>query len=166
MPATLLLLLLSGAARAELGGGYLGEAVTHPGALLRWETPLQARGPHQLRVGAELGAYWHPRSHVGTFVDARVGWRRSTGAGYSPQLSLGLGYLHAFVAAEAANFSNTGRPALMPVLDLGVFGWELDLGGPARLGLDLRVFGQYPVNHHRVVHPALVLTFSRAAEAS
>jgi hypothetical protein len=152
------------AAGWEVGGGYFGETIAHPGVVVVADRPVGSSSIAQPVVTFEVGTFWHPRATVGVLADAQVGLQLGADRGYSFRASAGLGYLHSFIAAETVNFANTGRPGLMPLVDVGAFGWTLqpDAARPARVDASLRLFGQYPVNHHLALHPALVVTLTRA----
>jgi len=162
-PLFLALLLLSAPATAgwSVGGGYFGHTAAHPGVITSLTYQPEAR---RLFVAADIGAYWHPRAQLGLFSEVRAGWAYSGERGYRFDASAGLGYLHSLIAAETVNFKNTGYPGLMPLVEVGFLGWDLEdvLDRPMHAGAALRVLGQYPVNTHWVVHPALTLTVTHA----
>lgn len=164
--ASLLLPSTAQASDWSLGGGYIGETLTHPGVMGTIEHHRGSRDAPGLLLLADLGVYWHPRANITPFGDIRVGRRIQVQGRYSIDLSAGFGYMHPFIAAETANFANNGRPAAMPLVELGLFGWQLSSEPDSlRLLAAVRVFGQTPVNGHLVVHPALIVSITRSLEA-
>ncbi len=162
----LLLAVSTPAAASEwaAGGGYLGESIAHPGLVASVERRIHPdAAPHIAIIAADLGVWWHPRAQWAPHADVRAGWRYDRGRGYSAELTVGVGYLHSFIAAETANFRNTGRPHLVVPVDIGLFGWTLgpEAAAPLRLATSVRVVWQYPVNTHAVVHPVLAITLAR-----
>lgn len=146
------------------GGGYLGETLAHPGVVGVLEYRVTGKSKHQLIVATDLGIYWHPRSQLAPHVDVRAGWRYQSRQHYSAEVSLGVGYLRSYTAAETVNFDNTGRSHLLVPLDLGFFGWTIapESDHPIRLASSARLLWMGPVNRHAVVRPALTLTLTRA----
>ncbi len=152
------------AAPWRVGGGYLGEAITHPGAVLSVERPFPIAGRRlEFFAVGDLGSYWHRRAEASLFLDVRGGLRLFSRGRYSADVSAGIGYMHAFIAAETVNFKNVGRPGMMPLFDLGFFGINLAAKGAPelRLASSLRLLWQYPVNNHAALHPVFTLTLTR-----
>jgi len=148
----------------RVGGGYLGEAITHPGLVLVVERPKLVAPRLELFAAADVGAYWHPRAEAPLFIDARGGLRWLSKGRYSADASIGAGWMHAFIASETVNFDNRGRSAALFVVDVGFLGINLARDGAPelRLSSSLRFLVQYPVNNHAVLHPALTLMLTRA----
>jgi hypothetical protein len=147
-----------------IGGGYLGETLTHPGIVGVVEYRITGQSRHQALLAADLGIYWHPRSQVAPHLDVRGGWRYVSKQRYSADLTVGVGYLRSYIAAETVNYSNTGRSQLLIPIDLGFFGWAVapNSAHPMRIASSLRLLNVGPVNRHRVIRPALTLTLTRA----
>ena len=114
-----------------------------------------------------MGTYVHQRHHRGLYLNAGINWRYTFSFGYSPEIGLGLGYLHTwqhggktYTVDDDGDVSKKtvfGRPSLMPIVKLGILGWDLrkktDI--PMRLNVDAIAFGQFPYNNYIMPHFAL-----------
>ena len=113
-----------------------------------------------------IGTYVHQRNHTGLFLSGGLNWRYTFSSGYSPEIGIGLGYLHTwahggpvYVFDDGGNVSvkRTAQPNFMPSVKLGFFGWDLrqKTNIPMRINADIVVFGRYPYNNYMLPHAAL-----------
>lgn len=141
---------------------YFGEMITHPGFSLGYENTF-FRG---FNYTVSIGTYVHQRNHTGLFLNAGINWRHTFPIGYSPEIGIGLGYLHTwphggsvYVVDDNGNVSITrgGRPSFMPTVKLGILGWDLrkNTNIPMRVNTDVVIFGQYPFNNFILPQAAL-----------
>jgi hypothetical protein len=141
---------------------YLGETITHPGLVVGYENSFY-KG---FNVTVSIGTYVHQRNHTGLFLNGGLNWRHTFPIGYSPEIGIGLGYLHTwahggpvYVVDDGGSVStkSTGRGHFMPSVKLGILGWDLrkktDI--PMRVNTDIVIFGQYPFNNYMMPHAAL-----------
>jgi hypothetical protein len=150
---------------------YLGETLTHPGLLAGWEKSAGTRKVKKFSVGT----YLHVRHQAVIFVSGELALRFRFKGNYSPELSAGLGYLHAwphggpiYITDEDEEFRkviNWGRPALMPSISLTPLGLSYPdgTGRIKRFFICLSLFGQFPFNGYLRPHPAITtgITFQR-----
>jgi len=142
---------------------YFGETLVHPGIEISYENTFFKT--FNFTVG--IGAYIHQRNHVGLFVNSGLNWRHTFSIGYSMEFGLGLGYLHTweqggdtYTVDDNGNVSvkpKYGHPHFMPVIKLGLLGWDFrkKTNVPLRLNGDIIIFGQYPFNNFMMPHVAL-----------
>ncbi len=156
MPPAALLLVLSAASAQPVAphtltvsAGWLGEAVTHPGAFVDVEEPLVVCGPHAFVLGARAGGYDHFGHHTGLLALAQTGWRVTAPFGLYGELLGSAGVHERFLAGPVyvetrsggvAVGTDAGRPTFMAGLALGA-GWQLGAGGPWPDRLFVRVDG-------------------------
>ena len=109
---------------------YFGETITHPGIEIGYESTFY-KG---FNFTVSIGTYVHQRNHVGLFINGGLNWRYTFSIGYSPEIGIGLGYLHTwahggptYVVDDTGNVSinKIGRPHFMPLIKLGLIGWDL-----------------------------------------
>jgi len=141
---------------------YFGETITHPGFSLGYENTF-FRG---FNFTVSIGTYVHQRNHTGLFLNSGINWRHTFPIGYSPEIGIGLGYLHTwshggsvYVVDDNDNVSTkrASRPHFMPSLKLGFFGWDLweKTNIPMRINTDVIIFGRYPFNNYILPQAAL-----------
>ena len=141
---------------------YLGETIVHPGIEIGYENTF-FKG---FNYTVSIGAYVHQRNHTGLFLSSGINWRHTYPIGYSPEIGIGLGYLHTwahggntYTVDDNGNVSITrsGRPHFMSSIKLGILGWDLrqKTNIPIRINTDIIVFGQYPFNNYLLPHFAL-----------
>ena len=142
---------------------YFGETITHPGFGIGYENSFY-KG---FNFTASIGTYIHQRNHVGLFINGGLNWRYTFSIGYSPEIGIGLGYLHTwehggptYTVDDKGNVSTKpkfGRPSFMPSVKLGLFDWDLrkKTNIPMRINTDIIAFGQYPFNNFITPHIAL-----------
>jgi len=141
------------------GAGYFGDLVTHPGIYALLKYPFLSRGAHQGFVQIKSFSYYHFQNHVALSLGVEVGYKATGKRGYFFDVSMGVGYLHTFLAGYTINTANTGRPSCMPSMGITVLGWDLaktKLALPLQIHfLRLSAFGQYPFN--RLILPHLAV---------
>ena len=142
---------------------YFGETITHPGIEVGYEYNF-FKG---FNVTAAIGTYVHQRNHAALFLSGDLNWRYTFSFGYSPEIGIGLGYLHTwehggpvYIVDDNNNASikpKYGRPSFMPSAKLGLLGWDLrkKTNIPMRINTDIVYFGQLPFNNYFLSHLAL-----------
>jgi len=142
---------------------YFGETITHPGFEIGYENSFH-KG---FNFTVSIGTYVHQRNHVGLFINGGLNWRHTFPIGYSPEIGIGLGYLHkwehggsTYTVDDNGNVSTKpkyGQPSFMPSIKLGFFGWDLrkKTNIPIRINTDIIAFGQYPFNNYIMPQIAL-----------
>ena len=141
---------------------YFGETIVHPGFEIGYENTF-FKG---FNFTVSIGTYVHQRNHSGLFLSGGINWRHTFPIGYSPEIGIGLGYLHTwahggstYTVDDSGNVSITrsGRPHIMPSVKLGILGWDLrqKTNIPIRINTDIILFGQYPFNNYILPHFAL-----------
>ena len=142
---------------------YFGEMINHPGFEIGYENTFY-KG---FNYTASIGSYIHQRHHAGLFLNAGINWRHTFAFGYSMEFGLGLGYLHTWQAGGKTYTVDSngnvdekfvfGHPSLMPVIKLGLLGWDLrkNTNIPMRINIDAIAFGQLPYNNFFMPHFAL-----------
>lgn len=119
--------------RLSVSLGYLGQTLTHPGALASLQCRLLSVGQaHQLFVRASLGGYVHPRNHVGLLATVEVGTRATAAWGLFGELGVFAGYQHTFLASTVYAIDagrvvtiagDGGSGSFIPGVSLGA-GWD------------------------------------------
>jgi hypothetical protein len=142
---------------------YFGETFSNPGIEIGYENTFY-KG---FNFTASIGTYIHQRNHVGLFLCSGLNWRHTFPIGYSMEFGLALGYLHTwahggkiYTVDNNGNISekpNYGRPHFMPMVKLGLLGWDFRKKAniPLRLNADIVGFGQYPFNTYLLPHIAV-----------
>jgi hypothetical protein len=151
----------------SIGGGYFGETITHPGALVEFEVENRISERASLPFRADLGFYYHPRNHTAVFLDFHYGFRRSFRSGWFVEESIGVGILQTILNGEegvfevddngtVSNASKFNAPDFMPSLTLGL-GYNLTKHSDRRTLVWIRpkLFWQYPQRLLSVHHLAL-----------
>jgi hypothetical protein len=157
--------------RFNLGGGYFGNTVTHPGLVLEFESERIISDKASLPVRVDLGFYVHPRNHSGLFVDVSYGFRRYFKSGFFLEESIGFGILETFVNSDgtfsvdengtATETSSANPPDFMPSITLGL-GYNLtkDSGKSNLIWLRPKLSWQIPEKTSSVYHPAIQVGFT------
>jgi len=143
---------------------YMGETLTHPGAIVGTELTLINNTNNQLFVTINIGAYVHPRNHGSLFASSEIGYRLTFNNGFNIHTMIGIGYFHKFldggiyevIDGETDSIINSGRPKFMPSFVLG-FGWDMSRQTAVPLDIFIRAqaFGEYPVNTLLIPHFAI-----------
>ncbi|MGW8314929.1 MAG: hypothetical protein ACWGNV_04955, partial [Bacteroidales bacterium] len=159
IPGIVLLVLLSTGLRAQthlnLGGGYFGQTLSHPGLVLELELENSFSERASLPVRFDIGTFVHPRNHYGLFFDASFGFRQYFRSGLFVEEGIGAGifqsWLHSdqvYEVDDAGVVSETSRinpPDFMPSLTLGL-GYNLtrDSGKRNLIWLRPKIYWQVP----------------------
>lgn len=142
---------------------YFGETLVHPGIEIGYENNFY----RWFNYTVSLGTYLHQRHHTGMFLNAGINWRYTFPIGYSMEFGTGLGYLHTWQSGGSTYTVDdngkvqkkvaVGHPSLMPVVKLGLLGWDLrkKTDVPLRINVDAIIFGQLPYNRYFMPHFAL-----------
>jgi len=171
--AILVLFIVSAGAqtRLNLGGGYFGHTLTHPGAVMEFELERSFSEQVSLPVRIDLGAYVHPRSHSGLFLDVNAGFRQYFKSGLFVEEGIGAGILQTWLHSDQVyevgddgTVSETSRinpPDFMPSLTLGL-GVNLtrDSGKRNLIWLRPKVYWQVPYKTTSTYNFALQVGFT------
>jgi hypothetical protein len=153
----LLGLTISAAAQVQMniGAGYFGHTLTHPGVVLEAEIAGTNSPGVSLFGRTDLGGYTHPRHDAGIFLDMSFGMRREFKSGLFLEESIGLGVLESFVNSDgvysvddsgAVSAASRRNPLdLMPSISLGI-GYNLTRHSSQSLLIWVRpkIFWQFP----------------------
>ncbi len=145
---------------------YFGETITHPGLSVGTELSLNGNAVHNLFVTANIGSYLHVRNHAALFINTEFGYRITARSGYYFEVLAGAGYMHTWLDGTVYEIgddglvyeiADPGRPAFMPSVTVGLFGWDFSKKnlGNFRTFIRLQAFGQYPYNTVMLPHLAL-----------
>lgn len=114
----------------NLGGGYFGHTLSHPGVVLEAEIVSTMSTNAALLARAGLGIYTHPRHDVGAFLEVDYGIRRQFQSGLFLEETIGLGVLASwlnsdgvYAVADDGTVAAAGRrnPVdLMPSVSVGI----------------------------------------------
>lgn len=139
----------------NIGGGYFGQTVTHPGIVLEAELEKTFSDRASIPIRVDLGFYVHPRNHYGLFLDLNAGFRRYFESGLFLEESIGIGILQPFLHSDGvfqvdesgivSEASRVNPPDLMPSLTLGL-GYNLtkDSGKQNLIWLRPKIYWQMP----------------------
>ncbi len=155
----------------NVGGGYFGHTLTHPGLVLEaeWERMYSEGASLPLYVG--LGAYIHPRNHYGVFLEAGAGFRQYLPSGLFFEERMGLGMLQTFLhsdgvyevddSGQVSEGSRVNSPDFMPSLSLGLgYNFSQGEGRQNLLWLRPKLYFQMPHKTFANYHLALQLGFT------
>jgi len=156
--ALILIGLTSGAlaqTNINIGGGYYGQTITHPGIVLEAELEHMFSENSSIPIRADLGFYVHPRSHYGLFLDLNTGFRRYFNSGLFLEESVGVGILQSFLhsdgvfkvddSGQVSDASSANPVDFMPSLTLGI-GYNLTQGSGKQnlIWLRPKIYWQLP----------------------
>lgn len=129
--------MVRGQTRINIGGGYFGHTLTHPGIVLEAELENMFGENASIPIRADLGFYVHPRNQYGLFFDLNAGFRQYFNSGFFVEESIGAGFLQAFLHSDGVYEVNEegmveeGSVSIamdfMPSLTLGI-GYNLTQG--------------------------------------
>ena len=153
--ALLALAIAAGARpRINVGGGYYGHFVTHPGLTISAERVGIADQRAAAVVRAEVGAFHQPRFQSGIFVNSTIGLRRSFDSGLFLEEAIGIGAIGTAVASEGVYqvadgsvvAGTTRNPLeLMPSIVLGIgYSFARDTDRPVQAWARPTLFWQFP----------------------
>ena len=157
--------------RINLGGGYFGQTLSHPGVVLEFELEHSYSERASLPIRFDLGAYVHPRYHFGLFLDANAGFRQYFRSGLFVEEGIGAGifqsWLHSdqvYEVDDAGSVHETSRinpPDFMPSLTLGL-GYNLTGNSGKRnlIWLRPKIYWQVPHKTTSTYNFALQLGFT------
>ncbi len=121
----------------NIGGGYFGQTITHPGVVLEAELERMFSENASLPIRLDVGYFVHPRNHTGLFADLNAGFRRYYNSGLFLEEGVGIGVLQSFLHSDAVyqvddsgNVSEASRAnpvEIMPSITLGI-GYNLTQG--------------------------------------
>lgn len=167
----MLLSSLNAQSRLNIGGGYFGETITHPGLVFEMEYETNVSPTMSLPFRLDLGFYSHPRNHNGLFIDASYGFRRYFKSGFFLEESIGIGVLGSaintdvFTVDENGNVSEGSKlnaPQFMPSLTVGI-GYNLTKKNENSLNLIWlrpKIYWQFPHKTTASYSPALQIGFT------
>lgn len=172
LTVTLIGICSSGIAQMNknLGGGYFGHTITHPGVVLEFELEKMQSEKMSLPMRFNLGYYHHPRYHDGMFFDFNFGTRRYFENGLFIEQSIGIGVIETimnedvFEVDDNGNVSKASRfnePDFMLSITLGL-GYNLTKKKESFNALWIRpkVFWQVPYKKSAVFHPVVQFGFT------
>ena len=156
----------------NIGLGYFGQTVTHPGIVLEveWEKMYTAEVAIPLRV--DLGFFVHPRNHFGLFLDVNYGFRQYFKSGWFLEESIGVGALVSILNSDGAyevdengNVKESGNFStvdFMPSITLGI-GYNITHknGTVNLLWLRPKVYWQLPHKTTSTFSPVLQIGYTR-----
>jgi hypothetical protein len=155
----------------NVGGGYFGHTVTHPGVVIEIERERMFSENASLPIRLDVGFYVHSRNHTGLFIDLNYGFRRYFKSGLFLEESVGIGILQSFVHSDAvyqvdesgtvSEASRAYSPDFMPSLTLGI-GYNLSKGSGTQnlIWLRPKISWQLPHKTTASFHPAMQLGFT------
>lgn len=156
----------------NVGGGYFGQTLTHPGVVLEFELEHSYSERASLPIRFDLGTFVHPRSHYGLFFDANLGFRYYFKSGWFVEEGIGAGvfqsWLHSdqvYEVDDAGSVTETSRinpPDFMPSLTLGLgFNLTRDSGKRNLIWLRPKVYWQVPHKTTSTYNFALQVGYTR-----
>jgi hypothetical protein len=155
----------------NVGGGYFGHTLTHPGLVVEveWEQMYTEKASLPLFVGA--GAYLHPRNHYGVFLEAGAGLRQYLPSGLFFEERMGLGVLQTFLHSDAVyevdesgqvnEGSRSNQPDFMPSVSLGLgYNFSQGEGKQNLLWIRPKLYFQMPHKTFSNYHLALQVGYT------
>ena len=155
----------------NVGGGYFGHTITHPGVVLEFEIEKRYSEKASLPLRVDLGFYSHPRNHYGLFLDFNFGFRQYFKSGLFLEESIGIGILETILNSDGvyevdqegtvSKASRFNEPDLMPSITFGI-GYNLTKGSEKQnlIWLRPKIFWQYPHKTTSTFNPALQFGFT------
>ncbi|MFC2090365.1 hypothetical protein ACFLT1_06270 [Bacteroidota bacterium] len=155
----------------NIGGGYHGHFLTHPGAVLEIESERVFSEKASLPIRLDVGLYSHPRNHTGLFMDLNFGYRKYLKSGFFFEESVGIGVLQSFLNSddvyevdESGNMSESSRAMpidLLPSITLGL-GYNLSKDGTNRnlIWMRPKIAWQIPHKISSLYHISLQIGFT------
>lgn len=157
--------------RTNIGGGYFGHTLTHPGIVLEFELEKLFSEKASLPLRLDAGFYSHLRNHYGLFIDLSFGFRRYFKSGLFLEESIGIGVLEAIINSDGVyNVDDNGNvteasrfnpPDLMPSITLGI-GYNLtkNSGTMNLVWFRPKIYWQYPHKTSSTFNPAVQVGFT------
>ena len=165
------LISLNAQSRINIGGGYFGQTVTHPGIVIEMEYETNVSSTMSLPLRVDLGFYNHPRNHTGLFIDANYGFRRYYKSGLFLEESIGIGVLGSAINTDVFKVDDNGVVSetsklnplqLMPSITLGI-GFNLTKSNEKSMNLIWirpKISWEYPHKDTASFSPALQIGFT------
>ena len=156
----------------NVGGGYFGHTLTHPGIVMDLELEHMFTKGASLPLYASLGAYVHPRNHYGAFVEVGTGFRQYFSSGLFFEERVGIGMLQTWLNSDAVyhvdesgqvrNASRINQADFMPSVSIGL-GYDLShrKDGKNLIWIRPKLYFQMPYKTMTNYHLALQLGFTR-----
>lgn len=155
----------------NIGAGYFGHTVTHPGVVLEFEIEKMYSEKASLPIRVDLGFYSHPRNHNGLFLDINAGFRQYFKSGFFLEESIGIGVLGSILNSdgvykvndedEILEASRFNKPDLIPSITFGI-GYNLSKQSNKQSLIWLRpkIFWQYPHKTTSTFNPVIQFGFT------
>lgn len=155
----------------NIGVGYFGHTVTHPGVVLEMEWEKMYSDKISIPLRLDLGFYVHPRNHVGLFVDVNYGLRQYFKSGIFLEESIGVGILQSFLHSDdtyqvddsgnVSEASTANPPDFMPSITFGI-GYNLTKNTDQHnlIWLRPKLAWQVPHKTSSTYHPALQIGYT------
>jgi hypothetical protein len=152
--------------RTNLGLGYFGETLTHPGIVAHLEVEKKQSERVATLLGTNLSVYLHRRNHLGILLDGHTGLRRYYKSGFFTEQYLGLGVMLSFYQGDGVfqrdengnirRVSSFANPDIIPSVTLGL-GYNLGHRQQKATLLYLRpkIYWQIPFNNLALPHLGL-----------
>ena len=162
--------------KINVGGGYFGHTLTHPGFVLEAEMEHMFTDGASLPLYAGLGAYIHPRNHYGTFLEVGAGFRQYFRSGLFIEERIGVGMLQTFLHSDAvyevddsgqvSKGSRVNQVDFMPSVSLGL-GYNLSRvsGGQNLIWIRPKLYFQLPYKTLTNYHLALQVGFTHTLKS-
>lgn len=156
----------------NIGAGYFGEMVTHPGVVIETEIENRLASQAGILTRIDMGFYDHPRSHDALFLEAGQGFRRYFNNGLFFEQYIALGTMAVFYNedvwhinsnGDAVRVSRFGNLDFMPSVTTGVgYMTGKDTPNQKLFWIRPKIFWQLPFNNHALAHLAIQagLTFT------
>ena len=156
----------------NIGGGYFGQTITHPGVVLEFEVEKMYSQKASLPLRIDVGFYSHPRNHNGLFLDLNIGFRRYYKSGLFLEESIGIGILETILNSDGVyevdkegSVSETSRfnePDFMPSVTIGI-GYNLSKNSEKQSLIWFRpkIFWQYPHKTSSTFNPVIQFGFTK-----
>ena len=165
-----------GQTHLNIGGGYYGQTLSHPGMVIQAELEKMYTDHASLPLRAELGFFVHPRSHYGLFFNLYAGFRKYFTSGLFLEESVGIGVLQSFLHSEGVyKVDDSGNVSdgsvvnpvdFMPSLTLGL-GYNLSQGSGKQNLIWLRpqIYWQLPQKRTSTYNFALQVGFTHTLKS-
>lgn len=155
----------------NIGGGYFGHTITHPGVVVEFELEKMYSEKVAIPIRIDLGFYSHPRNHDGIFLDGNFGFRQYYQSGLFLEESIGVGAMATFLNAdgvfevnENGNASEIGKFStidFIPSITLGI-GYNLTKKKEVHnlIWVRPKIFWQIPHKTSSTFNPILQIGFT------
>lgn len=155
----------------NVGAGYFGQTVSHPGVVLEVEWEQMQSDKASLPLRLDLGIYVHPRNHTGILLDINHGFRQYFKSGIFLEESIGAGVLFRILhtdavyevndAGDVSETTKIDKPDFAPSLTLGL-GYNLTKNTDQKnlIWLRTKMYWQLPHKTTSTWNPAIQLGFT------